>query len=1743
MPANTVEPVIYVEPNWVYRKPEDYSIYVDLIVETRGKTVSSTKTGDKDTYVMEWVADGSSNTVSFMGGSSINVGGGVVRSLTTNYTDTYLEDLREGKVTQEYFGIESINIDFNSYFVPQVTIQFTDIRGISLFAMAEDNHSSYHAYESIGSKDVARDFFNSFFSFPYPTYKLVVKGFYGNAVSYTLNCSDFRANFDATTGNFKATVKFIGNTFAFFNDVSFNALLCAPYSDAGGLTYWESRKLDKDYDFYLNGTNNQKVNIPTLAELLEKLANIEEKIESETVDNEAVQHKKDLEDKMASLNALQELVKAYIDALNECKWLVKDWVKDLCNIITMAPAGLAGVLSGAEYAYLKDGDSKYIVFVSDDLLHLAIIARNANDAKPGSQIDKDIYEEDKIKSSYSAALAAVKSAGIQEQKFPSLSSMTSQQLFTIQKSGETYSYLPTTAWTEPFSTCKEKALAASRTDNAIFNGEGCVNGFLYSIDISDEVTKRMQELQEQIAENEKYVAEAHEHAMINILGFLPTVYNFCKIIMAHLEVYMKLIMDCAVAIYEDPSSRTPENLGMNNVTTDMNKKEVDEKFVPPFPKISRQKHVSRHVILGEGAGENYINGQSLVDEEDWAGSLSTNFQEVNFINGMLNGAKKVGGIMMNYIKSQNEDTEKLPPSDSGRESVVSIPIVPQDMYGTSSPWGDRAIENDASFAGKVFLRMHQLFTYPGNLSADPGTVGRADAINFAKVNSNPQGTVLKAIQNQGDSGTLSYENYFKPIVTGRDGKYKVDGNWPWMQYSQYSFGIADDSLGYNIYICGGITRILPIFPGSFTDICTELKTAGNSAQLPSKWDNYSIHTDRRIAGQGDVINPNVFLADPEWATYGRLYGEIPDEYASLRQMFKGCVYDKNAYSSYYNTPVFTNYFDGNITFDSVDGLYSAKLKTIPGFSMEGNAASSTEASVFGQLMYYKQTSVLAKAFLFLKAFSRMLAPQKMTHYLGDIANSNTHFILAPKIYGFIVGSDIWYEREGKNIVVNAFGAKEFVTRTTYGGKRFRKEIESALLNDFKKWATGDFQKIDTAYSIKLNGIPDSIRNNIVNNEQDLNEGDQVELYLDGSEHPASSYIDVEDFSEKYVGDKSKQNELFYFKSSSGFKLNPKEETQMLNNVLFAPTMFVISCESRFTSEGTEVKTIPDGIASAYWDAFIKQLTIEYKDKNDDREDETDMTINTSSDSDTPIDLRIAFYHYTKVFYDKWVAGCNMEEDFEKKWKLSNFFKPDDNKGGKFHFVDSFYNYLGDTTIVNPQILVEDIMNCTTVDGYTLLSVLGDLLSKNRFKLVLMENFLDMSDPNKVRKMFETVPYTDIELGNPTQDFVVMYTNEPSSKIGSSGNHPDDSFMLNNTDMYPLPIATKDTTSDYTIPAFGVAYGMENQNYFMNVDVSMEKPMVTEESLKVQYQLCGIHTDSVKDRQYVTWGQDLFTIFGNNSYTCKVEMLGCAWIKPLMYFCLTNVPMFRGSYLIEQVSHTITPGDMKTTFTGVRMANTSTRQAKEWLKKAEIPETLNEQGYFGGAGGILMHTKEQVGAQMGYTAAGVDSSLAHGDDLFLLVLERVNKTDTYTEGHMYMADNDGTLNYLCDTIEDKDRGLTSSMNKSEINRIIVRKQTAIPSGRYKVNAHHKTGNPRLQKWHNGDYPILLNVPGFDGILIHQGVSKDSTAGCLILGSKDSPGRLSGSRDAVLKVVDGHLYPASDSGKNIEILIRNSQESNA
>jgi hypothetical protein len=131
---------------------------------------------------------------------------------------------------------------------------------------------------------------------------------------------------------------------------------------------------------------------------------------------------------------------------------------------------------------------------------------------------------------------------------------------------------------------------------------------------------------------------------------------------------------------------------------------------------------------------------------------------------------------------------------------------------------------------------------------------------------------------------------------------------------------------------------------------------------------------------------------------------------------------------------------------------------------------------------------------------------------------------------------------------------------------------------------------------------------------------------------------------------------------------------------------------------------------------------------------------------------------------------------------------------------------------------------------------------------------------------------------------------------------------------------------------------------------------------------------------------------------------------------------------------------------------------------------------------------------------------------------------YQIGHLYV---DGQ--YVCDTIEDVDRGLTQSMPLSEILRIKVKSETAIPRGRYRVRMDIQSPKFSAKAYYwtfcKGYLPRLMSVPGFDGILIHKGINQRSSAGCIIVGYNTVVGQVTQSQAAFEK-----LYKTLKSAKD-------------
>ena len=141
----------------------------------------------------------------------------------------------------------------------------------------------------------------------------------------------------------------------------------------------------------------------------------------------------------------------------------------------------------------------------------------------------------------------------------------------------------------------------------------------------------------------------------------------------------------------------------------------------------------------------------------------------------------------------------------------------------------------------------------------------------------------------------------------------------------------------------------------------------------------------------------------------------------------------------------------------------------------------------------------------------------------------------------------------------------------------------------------------------------------------------------------------------------------------------------------------------------------------------------------------------------------------------------------------------------------------------------------------------------------------------------------------------------------------------------------------------------------------------------------------------------------------------------------------------------------------------------------------------------------------------------------LELKRIFKGKDYTIGHLYINGE-----YFCDTLEDPVRQLDSADDK-------IYSKTAIPAGKYKVSMSIVSPKYSIRKsynWCGGRLPRLLDVPFFEGILIHSGNTPDHTAGCILVGENKIKGQVINSMNT-LKNLWVKLNVADEVGEEIWI----------
>tara|TARA_R110000796_G_scaffold106087_2_gene216377 strand:+ start:10497 stop:16319 length:5823 start_codon:yes stop_codon:yes gene_type:complete len=361
----------------------------------------------------------------------------------------------------------------------------------------------------------------------------------------------------------------------------------------------------------------------------------------------------------------------------------------------------------------------------------------------------------------------------------------------------------------------------------------------------------------------------------------------------------------------------------------------------------------------------------------------------------------------------------------------------------------------------------------------------------------------------------------------------------------------------------------------------------------------------------------------------------------------------------------------------------------------------------------------------------------------------------------------------------------------------------------------------------------------------------------------------------------------------------------------------------------------------YLDSFFKrfnELAKDFQDPEVDENDKYQKKIFNSIDDDT---IKLSIYRTLSSINSKWIGG-----------DISNECANIDKIAESFKFLDSSFIDIGDTFLVNPNTVYNKIHGNYNQSFF---DVAQTILTNNDFTFIALPTFINFREED-LQDTFRAYSYKEsIDKRIVGPSFVCIYTGQKSTNLdlGDDSEYVDDGIYIQNDGCGniigepPKIFENAGNEKSLNIPYFLVSYARNNQSFFKDIKLDQREFVETAESLEIIEDL----SNSGNKRKPTFNGQNLFNVYQKRSYSAEVEMMGNAMIQPMMYFQLNNIPMFKGAYLINSVTHSITPHNMSTTFKGQRQKNAKTKLIDEAqlfmnllgpLESAGTAETISDE---------------------------------------------------------------------------------------------------------------------------------------------------------------------------------------------------------
>ena len=1478
---------------------EDLSISVELevykrdenpIIFSNGEVTTGNKTNPEATRI------------SFIDGA------GEGDYLTTHYTELTTDFGKDKDVGS--LGIETIDISFNTSYVPIVKIKFKDIRA-RLFEMGDESPYSF------------------LFKMPYPIFYLTVKGYYGKPVKYALHLTKFNGQLDNDTGSFIITCDFIGYTYAFLADLLMGVLKGTPYTQLGQSLTGSTTTTNAD------GTVEEFVTFDQLTAVVSQLQENIGKFNDKNKPLRALLIFKDLNDK---LDVIKNNLISTITNLNPAYKVGEDTSLDGANYVSWG--GAVGAFTGSLNTTEQEVYGRDVLDLVEGYINL-----NNEKGIDTYKLNKDDFELNNggvWLSNYSTSDfifdgGVLNSLPKTFEEFQTNSSLTGKYPH-YSSIGDDYSE-------KKYNNFIKLVNNKSQNTNNFsyeFKDSQSLFDIRFAIDKIDDLKNLIVNDYKQA---KKEVTDSFVDGITDYLEsdgsvFDASIGSLFRILCGHVDLFVNVIKKLEKQIKDDVTA------GQRNI------READKN------NFSEYADAEISNVIPVNAFPEYIEQETLIDSdgrsnttlvEKWLGSNLNyiNYKEVEFIDDLY-------ASMIKAAEKDRDALEKTVFIEKGWFPVNPIETKAFDN-GNTNPWEIAKNAVARPIVKLIVQRMSLFLGYSNRKLTDKEIVNmaiiEANQLNEAVLAPNVKKSIVQA-------GITDTEINTKVLAELGNGLT--------------DFGLMGSTYDLKLYFDDplGPDNAFYIYTHGVGDIGVDGANLGVDQNIPitqSKNDLDSSEATAIYGGTSLVSNGDneIFIKIIPYDTYKQTYqhanwigGNEPSIITTKTTRKSDVSNVNNIFSGIYKTHEFSKYKHDELgEHDLSYEFYDKELKTsllqnskdnYDPFSHQSKLTSnSKDYSLFGTNWYYNQTEV-GKALLFLHSIpfdgvnlSGIVtgANNEQTHgILSDknlkFFNERAGFVLVPESWLLLLGGLLYRESITQDIIKFSENGVSLVPNIDDININTSQYIINYLDFDSNRlYSNGaiNFESRNiTAYSTISNVIlrlPNSVKDILINNFTEWVSGGwlqlktQLELFnVDGNGNMTTTKPIISDNYGEVVINDDGTRDLVLTDNTVG--------SDALNVFLKSKKILMNSTFRIWEGSNTDYRKI--SFLSKDYKLYLTEFYKKLSELNGDKQLDTKSEIQRQLfNTDNVDDIKLSLYKNIKSIYNKWIVGVNPTVD---PVILHDLYK-------SFNFLDRAHIDISNNFKISPTKFVEFLSTNSNISFY---NFIARILRDNNFDFIPLPTFLDYSSAEKIQGVFEPQRFKDMAATNGPQ-FICMYFGEQSNKLNiSKKDDRGDSFSIPSkynkdgdliiSDFDDLP--EDFVTGNRTIPYFLVNYADQNQSLFKNISLNQAEFTETNESLEI------IESLSRRNRNN-SIGQNLFDIYSNRAYSAEVEMLGNAQIQPFMFFQINNIPMFDGAYTIINTRHHIKANHMTTTFKGVRIRKVKTKMIDNDTLYAHLLANLNE----------------------------------------------------------------------------------------------------------------------------------------------------------------------------------------------------------